>query len=606
MQKIKILVIDDEEIVLKTMRNILDEDEYHVETSSSAIDGIKKSSENHFDIIFLDLKMPDMNGLDVVKELKLIDMEASIIMITGYATVESATSAIRLSAYDYILKPIDPMQIRQAIKNVMKRKAIEAAIKKSIPEPRVLIVDGGQGHLMKVRDLLAMEGIQTFSASHSGVAYLHLNSDPSISTVLFDCENDEIKVLEFLEASKKVNPEIIFIPVTSMPQVNEAVALMKEGAFDYIIKPVDEREMLNLLRELWRSRNLVYVNKQLIYDLQKNNEKLQQSLDAIANIMGAINDSLIVTDAGYIIRIVNQACCDLLGYNTHELVGKPLASIFEEMGAGIDSLSIRGYVKNIEKNHVCRDGRTIPVLFSSQVARDDEGNVQGIVCVAKDISIRKKIEEQLTVSLKEKEIMLKEIHHRVKNNMQIISSLLNLQSRSCQDRAVEDFLKISQERIKSMALIHEKLYQSKDLINIDMNSYVRDLAEMLVRSYRYRRGEVKLTIDIPEIRLGISTAIPCGLIINELISNSLKHAFPGERSGEISVSMERVPESGIVLSIGDNGIGIPDHIELKSIDSLGLQLVTTLVEDQLEGSCSLSRQAGTQFTIGFGDPGQKE
>jgi len=201
----------------------------------------------------------------------------------------------------------------------------------------------------------------------------------------------------------------------------------------------------------------------------------------------------------------------------------------------------------------------------------------------------------LEKSLSEKEILLKEVHHRVKNNLQIISSLLNLQKSYIKDDTTLNFLNDSQNRIKTMALIYEKLYQSEDLVRIDFSEYVRSLVSHLIRSYG-SADRIKLKVDVDDVQLNIDMAIPCGLIINELVSNSLKHAFP-DGKGEIRVEMHR-NNGELRLVVSDNGIGMSEKIYFQKIDTLGLQLVNTLA-NQLSGSIKLHREEGTEFEITF-------
>ncbi|HID43339.1 MAG TPA: PAS domain-containing protein, partial [Archaeoglobaceae archaeon] len=212
-----------------------------------------------------------------------------------------------------------------------------------------------------------------------------------------------------------------------------------------------------------------------------------------------------------------------------------------------------------------------------------------------DITELKEIQSKLEKSLSEKEILLKEVHHRVKNNLQIISSLLNLQKSYIKDDTTLNFLNDSQNRIKTMALIYEKLYQSEDLVRIDFSEYVRSLVSHLIRSYG-SADRIKLKVDVDDVQLNIDMAIPCGLIINELVSNSLKHAFP-DGKGEIRVEMHR-NNGELRLVVSDNGIGMSEKIYFQKIDTLGLQLVNTLA-NQLSGSIKLHREEGTEFEITF-------
>jgi two-component sensor histidine kinase/CBS domain-containing protein len=222
-----------------------------------------------------------------------------------------------------------------------------------------------------------------------------------------------------------------------------------------------------------------------------------------------------------------------------------------------------------------------------------------------ELAERKRIEEQIKLSLKEKESLLKEIHHRVKNNLQIISSVLRLQSDYIKDDKVLPFFHESQNRIRSMALIHEKLYQSKDLSRIGMSEYIRDLSDNLLRSYVAVAQSVVLHIEADDIWLDIDTAIPCGLIINELVSNALKHAFQAaschneshDNPNVIRVNMSCV-EDHLKLTVSDNGVGLPEAIDFRNTDSLGLELVCIFTE-QLGGTIELNNDQGAHFTITF-------
>ncbi len=210
--------------------------------------------------------------------------------------------------------------------------------------------------------------------------------------------------------------------------------------------------------------------------------------------------------------------------------------------------------------------------------------------------------KNLQNSLSEKEVLLKEIHHRIKNNLQVISSLLYLNSKKIKDKEALDMFKDSQNKIKSIALIHERLYQSKSLGKINFNDYVKSLMVDLFRSYGINREIIKLNININDINISIDSAVPCGLIINELVSNSLKHAFPemGKQGNDyiINIDFNKNGNNELLLFVGDNGIGIGPDINEKKEHSLGIQLVETLV-DQLEGTIEIDLSSGTAYTIKF-------
>ncbi|MBU4608001.1 MAG: sensor histidine kinase, partial [Methanobacterium sp.] len=196
-------------------------------------------------------------------------------------------------------------------------------------------------------------------------------------------------------------------------------------------------------------------------------------------------------------------------------------------------------------------------------------------------------------------LLLQEIHHRVKNNLQIISSLMNLQAMEIDDEKTLKFIRDSQNRVKSMAIIHEKLYESSDLSRISFKGYLHNLLSYLYDSYTIHPGRVKLKPVVNDFSFNIDTAIPLGLIINELISNSLKYAFPDKREGELFIHLEKAGEK-FKLVVADDGIGFPDNVDFENTTTLGLQLVNKLTQ-QLDGSITLDNKKGSKFTIKFSE-----
>jgi PAS domain S-box-containing protein len=237
-------------------------------------------------------------------------------------------------------------------------------------------------------------------------------------------------------------------------------------------------------------------------------------------------------------------------------------------------------------------------LYSFPLIDQRTGQMRGVIEYARDITERKKAEDRLQASLREKEVLLREIHHRVKNNMQIISSLLNLQSRQIQDPNVLEVFKESQRRIRTMALIHERLYQSADLSRIEFSQYLDNLAYRLFHSYQVDTDRIRLKLLAEEVFLNVNTAIPCGLIVNELISNALKHAFPDGRRGEVAVELHRNEGGEFLLRVKDDGVGFPKALDFRRTETLGLQIVVTLV-DQIDGTIEMGASAGTDFQIRF-------
>jgi len=466
-------------------------------------------------------------------------------------------------------------------------------------------------------------------------------------------------------------------------------------------------------------------------------DKLQEttvSRNYVDGIISNMMDCLIVVSDKGIIRTVNQATLNLLCYTDGELLNEPLERIFEEK-LSLNELKENHLLKNestgiVEKSLLTRDGRRIPVLFSASLMHSADGMNQGIVCVATDITERKKAEaqisklfsaveqcpvsivitdtngtieyvnpefslitgysfeesigqnprilksgehgpevykglwktitsgkvwygelhnrkkngelywehvsispvrdtrdvithfvgvkeditkrrkaeDQIKSSLKEKEILLQEIHHRVKNNLQVIISLLRLQSKDIKDEKVLKMFKESQDRVNSISLAHEKIYQSKDLANIRLEGYIEKLTSDLLKSYNVNEGEITLKMDIEDMSMGIDTSIPCGLIINELLSNSLKHAFPEKRKGVIDIKIHKTGDNEIEMVFRDNGIGLPEEFDFRNPSGFGFRMIIDLVEYKLMGRIDHVRgkssppagRAGAPFVRGKG------
>jgi len=215
-----------------------------------------------------------------------------------------------------------------------------------------------------------------------------------------------------------------------------------------------------------------------------------------------------------------------------------------------------------------------------------------------DVTERKQAEEKIMASLVEKETLLKEVHHRVKNNMQVISSLLRLQEGRVKDKDSAALLRDSQNRIQSMSLVYNKLYQSQNLASIDTTDYIKELTAGIVKSYTVNPSRVTINVAPNNVLLDVDLAIPCGMVVNELVTNSLKYAFPDNRKGQISISLKE-DDKGLELVVSDDGVGIPEGINPASTATLGIKLVTNLVQDQLGGEMELDRTHGTTFKITF-------
>ncbi|MDZ8189845.1 MAG: PAS domain S-box protein [Nostoc sp. ChiSLP02] len=333
-------------------------------------------------------------------------------------------------------------------------------------------------------------------------------------------------------------------------------------------------------------------------------KRAQQMLELQAVITRNIAEGIcLIRTSDGIIVYANPKFEQMFGYDSGELIGQHVSIVNygdqnntpEDINQAIRAAIFQHGEATYEVHNLKKDGTPFWCSATSSVFEHPEyGSV--LVAVQQDITEHKQAEEKIKASLKEKEVLLKEIHHRVKNNLGIVSSLLQMQCRRTQDPQVAAILCDSQNRIASIALVHEKLYRSEDLADIDFAQYIPDLTTHLFDSYKVSSNQIKLKIQVDNASLDIETAIPCGLIINELVSNALKYAFVGNQEGEIEVKFYQESERTLILLIRDNGIGLPENFDTKKVKTLGITLVQGLVK-QLKGKLEIDSHQGTQFKI---------
>jgi PAS domain S-box-containing protein len=312
--------------------------------------------------------------------------------------------------------------------------------------------------------------------------------------------------------------------------------------------------------------------------------------------------ALSVNDKGVMLR-ANAQAERLFGYRREELLGQPIELLLPERFRERHVGHRGGYAADPRRRPMGegrelfgrrKDGSEFPLDIMLSPMTSDQGDL--VIAVVHDITERKRAEAALRASLEEKETLLREVHHRVKNNMQVISSILHLQSDQIRDPADRAIFDACQNRVRSMAMVHEKLYRSPNLSSVDFGEHIRELAAMLSHFYSQSARHARLEVSAAAVRLDIDTAIPLGLIVNELISNALKHAFPGERSGTIQVNLRFQSSGKLVLAVRDNGVGLPAAFDLDKAHTLGLKMIRDLTR-QVGGTLNLCRDNGTTFEI---------
>jgi PAS domain S-box-containing protein len=359
-----------------------------------------------------------------------------------------------------------------------------------------------------------------------------------------------------------------------------------------------------------------------ITERERAAEALRESEEKFRSLAEQSPNMIFINQGGRVVY-VNKRCEEIMGYTKDEFYS-PYFDFLAIIASESKELVNESFKKHMageevdpyEYTLITRDGKHLDAIITTKLI--SYGGESAILGIITDISERKRMEDNLRryvtelekysaelaqsdglikASLEEKEILMREIHHRVKNNLAVISSLLNLQSAQIKDEEARDIFKETQNRVKSMSMIHERLYRSADLKNVNFSEYIRTLATQLFSSYEATGERVKLSINVPDMSVDVNTMIPCGLIMNELVSNALKHAFPGERDGRLKI--EVFHEGGMyTLSVKDNGVGVPPDLDIHSTRTLGMQIINSLTR-QLGGTVELVREGGTEFRITF-------
>ena len=411
--------------------------------------------------------------------------------------------------------------------------------------------------------------------------------------ILMDYSLPSFKPLETIEELKKEYSTKPVIIISGTIGEELAIETLKSGAIDYVLK-----------HRLVRLRPAIERAIQLAREREKRlqaQEKLRQSEEKFRLLAENVTDIIMQLDSEGNYLYVSPSIEEITGHHFSELLGKKCYDYIHpddktRVHEAHRQIKISGIAPTIEFRLHCKNGEYKWVESKARKifaeSRENEGTILSVI---RDISERKAFEEKLKANLREKELLLNEIHHRVKNNLQIISSLLNLQSARIDSQEAKDGFKKSVYRIRTIAQVHEMLYRSDNLAAIEFVDYAKDLSRTLFIAYYTPDTDLSLQIEGKNTKLGIDKAIPCGLLLNELITNSLKHAFKGKKKGTIKIKFSDLGDS-YRLMVADNGVGLPDGFPLK--DSMGSKLLRALV-DQLEGTLEIDRSQGAKFIITF-------
>ena len=354
-----------------------------------------------------------------------------------------------------------------------------------------------------------------------------------------------------------------------------------------------------------RSSNFRRVRRLLEERVEVKTKQLTEKnleLEKLSLVASRTDNAVLIASPDGTIEWVNDGFIQLMGMPKEKLLNNNLSEInvYTNIKNEIREAVTNKHSRIFESNVTTYNIENLWISSTLTPIYDEEGILKKLVVVDSDITAGKKMQKLIETSLKEKDVLLKEIHHRVKNNLQIIISLLNLQTGYIKDEVTLKAVKDGQSRVRSMALVHEKFYQSDELSEIDFAEYIEKLCHFIYQSYGDKTDRIHLQISGDKIGLDMDTAMPCGLLVNEIVSNSYKYAFPNQEKGTIQIDFKK-NDNKIILFIQDNGVGFPEEYDLEKSESLGMQLIQALTS-QLDGDLVVSRENGTSFKISFPYP----
>jgi PAS domain S-box-containing protein len=423
------------------------------------------------------------------------------------------------------------------------------------------------------------------SADEAVKKAVELEPDLILMDIILKGHKSGIDASYDIKAEKDI-PILFLTAYTDITLINKAKST---EPYAYLVKPFQERQLLAAI-------------EMALYKSQME-QRLKASEAKYSGFFKTSRDPVFVTFKEGRVIDFNDAMLDFFGYQTRaDLLKIRIPELYEnhdEWEKLTQIIEQQGFVKEVPVNLRKKDGCIINTLITSVAIRDNAGALIGYQGTIRDITERKRAEDQIKASLKEKEVMLREIHHRVRNNLQVISSILNMQARDIKDENVRDILIESKNRINSMALIHSQLYESENLSEINMKRFVDKLLRRLIYSYPVPDTKITQIVHGDECPLPIFIAVPVGLVVNELLTNVFKHAFANRKEGKIEVSLSASEKGVVSLAVSDDGVGLLENFDINATNTLGLRMVKILVEDQLDGKLAVISDMGTTFKVEF-------
>jgi PAS domain S-box-containing protein len=627
-----ILIVDDDSTNLKVLFRFLKESGFKVLVAQDGESAIEKLQEVSPDLILLDVMMPGIDGFETCRRLKSSTgtKDIPVIFMTVLSETVDKLKGLSLGAVDYITKPFQQEEVLARMRlhlkmrnltrtleeqNVLLKQEIEARVTAEVAlqkltqeleqrvQERTAQLTNALHDLQQTQvQLLQSEALLRTVVTNAPIILYALNSEGTITLV-------EGKGLEALgQKPGQFVGQSAFDLYHNCPEIMKNIRCGLAGKQAACITQVGDVVYENRATPV-RDKNgqvtgVIGVATD-ITQFKRSQEALSFSEKRFRLAVDHFPDTFVIYDANRRFQFVNAHGVRIGGVPESALLGHTDEEIHPPE---VTDAYLPHLVKAVETrtSQTAECSITLPTvgkitfIVTYVPLLDERGEIYQILGITHNITERKLAEIQVRESLREKEVLLQEIHHRVKNNLQVISSLLDLQSQHIQEPVTLELFRESCNRIRAMALVHETLYKFKDFAKIKFTQYIENLTNYLFAAYIRNAENINLELDIDEVTLKLDTAIPCGLIINELVSNALKYAFPNKTKGTIYIALHFDGDDNYTLTVRDDGIGLPPNLEIKSVNSLGLKLVEVLAK-QLEGTLQVNSRFGTEFSLRFSE-----